>query len=122
VPDFQFWLDQQQTFGEFQQQAASSTGGVTDKDGELIAKTKGCIACHSIDGKSGIGPSWKSIAGEERVLVGGGSVIANGLYLKRSITNPNDEVVLGYAPMMPPYPLPEEELDAIVEYINSLGE
>jgi hypothetical protein len=42
--------------------------------------------------------------------------------LKRSITNPNDEVVLGYAPMMPPYPLPEEELDAIVEYINSLGE
>jgi len=122
VPDFQFWLDQQQTFGEFQQQAASSSGGVTDKDGELIARTKGCIACHSIDGKPGIGPSWKGIAGEDRVLVGGGSMIANDLYLKRSITNPNDEVVLGYAPMMPPYPLSEEELDAIVEYINSLGE
>ena len=122
VPDFQFWLDQQQTFGELQQQAASSSGGVTDKDGELIARTKGCIACHSIDGKPGIGPSWKGIAGEDRVLVGGGSMIANDLYLKRSITNPNDEVVLGYAPMMPPYPLSEEELDAIVEYINSLGE
>jgi cytochrome c oxidase subunit 2 len=41
-------------------------------------------------------------------------------YLRRSITNPMDQVVRGYPPAMPQTPLTERELDEVVRYIKSL--
>jgi cytochrome c oxidase subunit 2 len=52
----------------------------------------------------------------------GETVIADEAYLGNSILNSWDQVVQGYGKTMPPYSFPEQEVQALVAYIKSLGE
>ena len=49
-------------------------------------------------------------------------MVADEGYLASSITNSGDQVVQGYAKTMPPYNFPEQEVEALVAYLKSLGE
>ena len=60
--------------------------------------------------------------GTERLLVSGETVIADEEYLASSITNSWDQVLQGYGKTMPPYNFPEQEVEALVAYLKSLGE
>lgn len=42
-------------------------------------------------------------------------------YVRRSITNPESDIVDGYNPMMPALPLDDDEVDRLVEWVRSLG-
>ena len=92
--------------------------------GKTVATANGCVACHTIDGKASVGPTWKGLSGHDVELVSGGPVKADDAYLKESITNPNAKVVKGYAPNVMPATfgtsLKPEQIDQIVAYINSL--
>jgi mono/diheme cytochrome c family protein len=91
--------------------------------GQKLSNTRGCMACHSVDGeKQQPCPNWKGLFGADRLLVSGETVTADETYLVNSITNSWDQVVQGYAKTMPPYNFPEQELDALVAYLKSLGE
>jgi hypothetical protein len=91
--------------------------------GQKLSNSKGCMACHAIDGvKQQPCPNWKGLFGKERPLVSGETVIADETYLASSITNSWDQVVQGYGKTMPPYNFPQEEVDALVAYLKSLGE
>ena len=91
--------------------------------GQKLSNRKGCIACHSIDGeKQQPCPNWKGIFGTDRSLVSGETVVADEAYLANSITNSWDQVVQGYGKTMPPYNFPEQEVEALVAYLKSLGE
>ena len=52
----------------------------------------------------------------------GETVVADEVYLSNSITNSWDQVVQGYGKTMPPYSFPEQEVEALVAYLKSLGE
>jgi cytochrome c oxidase subunit 2 len=91
--------------------------------GEQLYLTKGCAACHSIDGSPRVGPTWKGLyrkpikvmtAGNER------TVIADEAYLRRSIEDPNADISVGYPPIMPKEKLTEEEMKGLLNYIGSL--
>jgi len=91
--------------------------------GQKLSNSKGCMACHSVDGqKQQPCPNWKGVFGSDRLLVSGETVTADEEYLVNSITNSWDQVVQGYAKTMPPYNFPEQEVDALVAYLKSLGE
>jgi cytochrome c2 len=91
--------------------------------GQKLTNTKGCIACHSADGvKQQPCPNWKGLFGKERPLVGGETVIADEAYLTNSILNSWDQIVQGYGKVMPAYNFPEQEVQALVAYLKSLGE
>ncbi|MGB3052723.1 MAG: cytochrome c [Polyangiales bacterium] len=91
--------------------------------GQKLTNTKGCMACHSVDGvKQQPCPNWKGLFGKERPLVGGDTVVADEEYLANSIVNSWDQVVQGYPKTMPPYNFPEQEVAALVAYLKSLGE
>jgi hypothetical protein len=91
--------------------------------GQKLSTSKGCLACHSADGeKTQPCPNWKGLFGTERLLVSGETITADEEYLANSITNSWDQVVQGYAKTMPPYAFPEQEVDALVAYLKSLGE
>ena len=91
--------------------------------GQKLSNSKGCMACHAVDGdKQQPCPNWKGVFGTERPLVTGETVIADEAYIASSITNSWDQVVQGYGKTMPPYNFPQEEVDALVAYIKSLGE
>ncbi|TWT88859.1 Cytochrome c oxidase subunit 2 precursor [Pseudobythopirellula maris] len=91
--------------------------------GERLYKERGCAACHSIDGSTKAGPTWKGIYGTEEPLVSGESVTVDENYIRESILNPNAKVRAGFKPVMPSYQgqLKEREIDAIIWYIKSLS-
>ncbi|MCC7442981.1 MAG: cytochrome c oxidase subunit II [Bdellovibrionales bacterium] len=108
--------------------ATESKGGaerpisLIDQGRGLVA-SKGCVACHSVDGKQGIGPSLKGIHGAGVDFANGDHLEARDLnYLREAIEFPNARLVKGYGPMMPTFRgmVSETELTAMLEYIKSL--
>ena len=91
--------------------------------GATLFNQYGCIACHSTDGSKGHGPSVGKLAGT-RVEIEGlpDPIVADGDYLRESIKTPNAKVVKGYPPnYMPPFTLPDLEIESLVLYIQSLA-
>lgn len=92
--------------------------------GELLAETTGCLACHTITGVPGTGPTFLGLAGSSRPLTSGETVIADDAYLFSSIVAPANQIVEGYEAVMPPDygdTLTESEVEDLVEYIKSLS-
>ena len=92
--------------------------------GQLLAESTGCLACHSVDGTPGSGPTWRGVAGSSRPLTTGESVVADDAYLFSSIVDPANQLVEGYEAIMPPdygETLTEAEVEDLVEYIKSLA-
>lgn len=88
--------------------------------GRRLLAEKGCVACHSVDGQPGVGPTFRGVFGKQQALVGGGTVEVTEEYLKESIRNPNAKVAAPYQPIMPAMPVTDEELQVIVDYIRAL--
>ncbi|MCG8601221.1 MAG: c-type cytochrome [Verrucomicrobiales bacterium] len=91
--------------------------------GESLYTTLGCIACHSLDGSRGHGPSFAGLYGAERPITGSDrKVKADDSYLVESITNPMAKVVEGFPPgYMPPYPLEKNQIQSLIQFIQTLG-
>ena len=92
--------------------------------GQTVAESAGCLACHTVDGADGTGPTWKGLYQASRPLTTGESVVADDTYLEVSTLDPGAQVVLGYDNVMqsdPGQSLTEEELADLIEYIKSLA-
>ncbi|MFA7248956.1 MAG: cytochrome c [Dehalococcoidia bacterium] len=93
-------------------------------EGQRRANSNGCIACHTLDGKTGVGPTWKGPAGRQVQLADGSSVMADDAYLRESVVDPNAKVVKGFAPGIMPATfgraLTDQQVRALVEYMKSV--
>jgi cytochrome c oxidase subunit 2 len=98
--------------------------GADNNDGALpghgIALNNGCIACHSINGEVGVGPSWKGLYESTVTLVDGSKVTVDRPFLVRSIVDPNAQIELGSKVPMPKNTLADADVQQIVDYIISL--
>ena len=97
-----------------------------------------CASCHSLDGKSGTGPTWKDLWHEVETgnvvftdgttlkdLVGPGKQFGSPEdYLRDSILNPQSKIVMNYTGAMPTFKgqLRERELKGIIEFIKHLDQ
>jgi cytochrome c oxidase subunit 2 len=94
--------------------------------GKRIMKNIGCFACHSVDGSKLVGPSFKGIYGHQVTVTTGGNdheVTVDDEYIKRSIYEPNADVVKGFNKgLMLPYKgqLSENDITQITEYLKTL--
>ena len=91
--------------------------------GLAILQTKGCLTCHSVDGKPTVGPTLKGLYGKaERVKVAEATrvVTVDEAYLRLAILNPADHVVRGYPAAMPVIKIEPNELGEVVAYIKNL--
>lgn len=94
------------------------------ENGTKVANEMGCMACHSTDGSVVIGPSWKALYGTTALLVGGKKVAVDEDYLRRSVLQPNEELVDGFQKgLMPSYEgaISNADLSDLIEYIKSLN-
>jgi cytochrome c oxidase subunit 2 len=89
---------------------------------ELLQKY-GCLACHSLDGIKKIGPTFKGSWGHPVTVITNGkerTVAADEAYVRRSLLEPNADVVKSYPPVMPKFnQLSEEEIRAIIETLKA---
>ncbi|HYZ98263.1 MAG TPA: cytochrome c [Acidimicrobiales bacterium] len=90
--------------------------------GRELVEASGCSTCHSTDGSDSTGPTWQGLAGAEVTLDDGTTVVADSEYLARSIREPRAEVVDGFSPVMPTFDFSEDEVAAIVAYIETLAD
>lgn len=90
--------------------------------GQQLSTSNGCIACHTVDGSPGVGPSWLGMWGRESKLQDGTTVTVDAEYFKRSIRNPGVEVVQGYPNVMLNYFLSEEEIEDLIAFAVSLSD
>ena len=87
----------QADFEQFLVDAAFRYSDMTPEErGEQFYVEFGCNSCHTLDGSTGVGPSWQGIYGRETVLDDGTTVIADDAYLRTSILNPNAQIVQGF--------------------------
>ncbi len=69
-------------------------------------------------------PTWVGLAGSDRLLESGESVVAESDYLHNSIVDPHSQVVAGFNPIMPTGyadQLTEQEIQDLIDYIDSLS-
>lgn len=104
--------------------AASANADETPvQAGQRLFAELGCIACHG-DVSGMLGPSLTGgVIGREVQLVDGTKFIADETYLRNSILNSSDQIVAGYAPVMPNFNglINPDQLDKLVAYIKSLA-
>ena len=112
--DFEAWLASES-------KASSATPA---ERGQKWASAYGCVACHSVDGKRLVGPTWKGLYGKQEQLADGTTVQVDDAYLRAAILDPNSQVVKGYPPnvMASSYgqTVTPEKIDDIIAFIQSL--
>jgi cytochrome c oxidase subunit 2 len=103
--------------------AGVKTKGKPFPESDKLLQNKGCIACHSMDGTTKIGPTFKGLYGRKVIVMTAGSerdIIADDEYVKRSIKDPKADVVKGFQPIMPVLQLSDDEINEIIEYFKTL--
>ena len=121
---FAAWLKTQPTFAATRTpatlpNAGDPAAGTPAALGKSLAQGKGCVACHSVDGSRGAGPTWQGLFGKTESFADGSSAQVDDAFLKNEIRNPLARIVKGFAPIMPKVEMSDEELDALVAYIKS---
>ncbi len=105
---------------------STPTGGESSESsapvGVELAVEKNCVSCHTASGIRSVGPTWQFLAGSEVTLETGEVVRADAEYLRRSMLDPQSQIVAGFTTVrMPTIELRASEVEALVDYIESLG-
>ena len=90
-------------------------------DGRSVMRSKGCGSCHGSNGGGGVGPAFTGLFGADVPLDDGSTVVADRDYLVESILDPSAKRVEGYSLPMPRTELTDDEIDAIITYIEALA-
>ena len=103
---------------------AGLTTAVDIQQGQMLVEANGCLACHSVDGSDGVGPTWMGLFGKEEALADGGSVVVDEDYLRASIIDPDAQITEGFQAGLMPRTFAESlsagDIEAIVAFIRSL--
>jgi cytochrome c oxidase subunit 2 len=118
---FEAWLAAQPTFAATlaATAAAAAPAGDLVARGKALAQSKGCVGCHSIDGSTIVGPSWKGLFGKTETLANGSTTLMDAAALKHKIRDPQSSQVKGFPALMPKLDLTDDELDSLVAYIQA---
>ena len=121
---FQAWMKQQPRFATTQAAPSATAPAAPDAlpaQGRALAQSKGCVACHTVDGSPGVGPTWKGLFGKTETMVDGSTALVDEAYVKAFIRDPQARAVKGFAPIMPKIDMTDDELAALAAYIQSNG-
>lgn len=79
-----------------------------------------CAVCHSVDGSPNTGPTFKGIWGREETLEDGSKVTVNENYVRKSILEPQSQIVQGFPRTMPVFAgqLKDKDIEGIIEFLK----
>ncbi|RJQ42504.1 MAG: cytochrome c oxidase subunit II [Nitrospiraceae bacterium] len=97
------------------------------KDALILMEENGCLGCHTTDGAVEVGPSFKGLFGHVTVVITNGKervVTVDEEYLKKSMLEPDADVVKGFDAIMPSQKdvLTDDEIQTIIDYIKDLND
>ncbi|MBI4790277.1 MAG: cytochrome c oxidase subunit II [Chloroflexi bacterium] len=93
--------------------------------GETLARSQACMACHSTDGSTLVGPTWRNLYGSPVVFEDGTTQTADEAFLLQFITDPDFKIIKGFPKGVMPQSfgktLTADQLDDLIAYIKTLG-
>src|SRR4030043_107562 len=115
----------EEEFNQWFQKGIEERAAKIPSRGIQLFQEKGCRACHSVDGTPLVGPTAKGLFGKTVTVLTEGKerqVMADEAYLKKSLLEPNADLVKGFPPIMPSQKglITDEELEGIITYIKEL--
>ncbi|MCG8416595.1 MAG: cytochrome c oxidase subunit II [Proteobacteria bacterium] len=84
-----------------------------------------CIACHTLDGTTKVGPSFKDLVlGGQNEMTDGSSIVVDENYIRESIVEPQAKVRKGYPASMPSFKgvLSDKKINGVIAFIKSLND
>jgi cytochrome c oxidase subunit II len=110
---FERWLDEA---GSFLTKLPPAEAGAK------LFLARGCAQCHSVDGRTGVGPTLQRLFGSHVPIKNGDAATADENYIRESILEPQARIVAGFEPVMPTFKgkLQDREITAIIEYVKTL--
>jgi len=97
-----------------------SVEGLPTSEGMKLLDAKGCLACHSVDGSAGVGPTFKGAWGAPLQLVDGSTRRFDSALFQEKMSHPDTIVVKDYPPVMPVISLTDDEIAQMEEYLEGL--
>ena len=89
--------------------------------GKVLFESKGCVACHTVDGSPSVGPTMKGLYEHETEMEDGSRIMSDEAHIAEEIRQPSKHVVKGFPPVMPEVPLTDAQVNELVEYIKTLS-
>lgn len=95
--------------------------------GQLVARERGCLGCHSADGSDLVGPTWKNMYGSKVDVRTEGKVVTKVIdaeFIRRAVRTPNVERPVGAQGQMPTFDesrISDAELDQVIAYLQDLS-
>jgi cytochrome c oxidase subunit 2 len=101
---------------------ASQPGDTVLDEGAQLFDSKGCSACHTINGNPRVGPTFFHDYGSRIALADGTTITMDDAYIRESILAPQAKARPGYPPAMPSYTgqITDREITALTAYLRSL--
>jgi len=111
---------------EFEEWYRQESGVEEAGEGEKLLGKYGCTGCHSLDGSKNVGPTFQGLFGRQATVVTDGkerTLTVDADYLRKSILQPQADLVKDYPPIMPAFEgkIPEHDLEEIIEYFAKAG-
>lgn len=89
--------------------------------GQQFSTELGCVACHTVDGSAGVGPTWVGMWGRTSSLNRDRTAVVDEAYFRESLQEPGAKVVVGFPNVMSRYFISEAEITALIEYVKQLS-
>ncbi len=90
--------------------------------GRQVSIDNGCAVCHGQYGQGGAASGFFGLWQSEVELADGTSVVADVDYLRRAIVDPAAEIVAGSNVEMPQVELSDDEVNALLTWIEALAD
>jgi len=97
-----------------------SVEGLPASEGMKLLDAKGCLACHSVDGSAGVGPTFKGAWGAPLTLADDTTRTLDSALFLEKVRHPETNLIKDYAPVMPAISLTDDEIAKIEEYLEGL--
>jgi uncharacterized membrane protein len=105
--------------------SSSALAGGDPEVGKKLFGERGCAACHSVDGTARQGPTLLGLVGKTRVVITQEKpreLVADEAYIRRSILEPNHDVLQGFVPgAMPGLPITPEDAEHLTAAIVKMS-
>ncbi len=92
--DFDAWVDELLQAPVFAELSPEERGAIWYG----VQPGFGCTSCHTVDGSTSAGPSWLGLYGRQETLDSGETITVDDAYIRRSILEPNAQIVSGFLP------------------------
>jgi cytochrome c oxidase subunit II len=94
---------------------------IVAKAGAALFEKNGCASCHSRDGSTSPGPTFKAVFGRKETMTSGETIDISEDYLRESIRKPQAKIVNGFTTVqMPAFTVNDAELEALVAYLKTV--